>query len=81
MAGVPHSRSFLYTSRAGRRQTAIYITSKQGKLFYGGLRGDPVPSEGDEGFLYLIAYKDNQKVYKWGFFRVTQVFIEPEARD
>ena len=37
----------------------------------GGVRGDPVPSEGDEGFLYLIAYLHNQKVYKWGFFRVT----------
>ena len=35
------------------------------------MRGDPVPSEGDEGFLYLIAYLHNQKVYKWGFFRVT----------
>ena len=47
------------------------------------VRGDPVPSEGDEGFLYLIAYLDNQKVYryKWGFFRVTRVGIEPKARD
>ena len=45
------------------------------------MRGDPVPSVGDEGFLDLIAYLHNQKVYKWGFFRVTRVGIEPKARD
>ena len=58
-----------------------YLTSKQGKVSYAGLCGEPEPSEGDEGFLYLVAYKDNQKVYKWGFFRVTRVLIDPVARD
>lgn len=58
-----------------------YLTSTQAKVSYAGLRGEPVPLEGDEGFLYLVAYNDNHKVYKWGFFRVTQVIIDLAARD
>ena len=33
------------------------------------------------GFLYLVAYNDNHKVYRWGFFRVTRVLVDPAARD
>lgn len=53
------------------------LTSTQAKVSYAGLRGEPKPSEGDEGFLYLVAYNDNHKVYKWGFFRVARVLIKP----
>ena len=57
------------------------LTSTQAKVSYAGLRGESVPSEGDEGFLYLVAYNDNKKVYKWGFFRVARVLIDPATRD
>jgi hypothetical protein len=60
---------------------STYLTSTQAKVSYAGLRGEPEPSEGDEGFLYLVAYNDNHKVYKWGFFRVARVLIDPAARD
>lgn len=56
------------------------LTSTQAKVSYADLRGEPEPSEGDEGFLYLVAYNDNHKVYKWGFFRVARVLIDQAAR-
>ena len=58
---------------------STYLTSTQAKGSYARLRGEPEPSEGDEGFLYLVAYNDNHKVYKWG--RVARVLIEPATRD
>lgn len=58
-----------------------YLTSTQAKVSYAGLRGESVPSEGDEGFLYLIAWNDDKRVYRWGFFRVARVRIDIPARD
>jgi hypothetical protein len=51
-----------------------YLTSTQGMVPYAAPRGDPVPSKGDEGFLYLVPnYEMDKTVFKWGPFRIERV--------
>jgi hypothetical protein len=57
-----------------------YLTSTQGMVSYAALRSDPMPSKGDEGFLYLVPnYEKDQTVFKWGSFKIKRVVRSPDT--